>query len=127
MLFAVVVTYALTWLPLHVLTILGDVDPSIYDHMYAHIMWLTFHFVAFSNTGTNPIIYFYMNKTFRGGFLVLFNKILCVTGQSRSVRRFTVSLPTTQNQKSYTSSIFRGLSSKSRRKSNGSYIGTTEL
>jgi len=40
------------------LTLLADVDPSMYDISYIHCIWLFSHWLAISNTGVNTIIYF---------------------------------------------------------------------
>lgn len=68
MLFIVVAVYGITWLPIHILTILGDIYPEIFNHMSVHCLWLFFHWLAFSNSGINPIIYCWINKTFRSRF-----------------------------------------------------------
>ncbi|KAK3089388.1 hypothetical protein FSP39_003227 [Pinctada imbricata] len=78
MLIAVVIAYAFTWMPLHVITLIGDINPEIYDEMYVHIIWLFAHFLAFINCATNPIIYCWMNSTFRSAFVNIFKKIQCV-------------------------------------------------
>lgn len=128
MLVAVVITYALTWLPLHALTIMGDINPNLYNHMHTHIMWLTFHFVAFSNSGTNPIIYCYMNKTFRVGFNLFFSKIFCINKQTPHGRRFTMSVPSTPSSRSFTGYIqYNSRVAKKQRKANGPCMYSTEL
>lgn len=68
MLFIVVAVYGITWLPLHILTIFGDIYPETFNYMFAHCLWLFFHWLAFSNSGINPIIYCWINKTFRSRF-----------------------------------------------------------
>ncbi|KAL8561787.1 hypothetical protein ACOMHN_010721 [Nucella lapillus] len=65
MIIVVVVIYAVCWLPLHVITIAGDLDPSIYDHSHMNIVWLCFHWLAMSHSCYNPFVYFGMNKRFR--------------------------------------------------------------
>jgi hypothetical protein len=128
MLVAVVITYALTWLPLHALTIMGDINPNLYNHMHTHIMWLTFHFVAFSNSGTNPIIYCYMNKTFRVGFNLFFRRIFCINKQTPHARRFTMSVPSTPSSRSFTGYIqYNSRVAKRQRKANGPCMYSTEL
>ncbi|XP_060077763.1 RYamide receptor-like [Ylistrum balloti] len=72
MIFVVIVAYLLSWLPLHVITILGDLDQSIFDVNYMHMTWLTAHWLAFSNSGVNPVIYFWMNAKFRQSSVLCF-------------------------------------------------------
>ena len=73
MLFIVVVAFALSWLPLHIFTLLHDFIPSLYDRMteedhYEMIYYASFyacHWLAMSNSFANPIIYGFMNESFR--------------------------------------------------------------
>ncbi|XP_046359634.1 RYamide receptor-like [Haliotis cracherodii] len=74
MMITVVVFYALCWLPIHVITILGDHDFLIYDHPYMPIIWLLCHWLAMSNSCYNPIIYIWMSPKFRTGLLMAFNR-----------------------------------------------------
>lgn len=77
MLIAVVATYALSWLPIHTINLIGENDPEIYDDKAIHITWLFFTWLALSNSGANPIIYCWMNEKFRRGFLLIFHCITC--------------------------------------------------
>ena len=77
MLFIVVSVYAITWLPIHIMTIIGDLNPALYDNMFAHIMWLCFHWLAISNTGINPMVYCWINKTFRIKLKMLLSLPVC--------------------------------------------------
>ena len=79
MLITVAATYALCWLPIHVITILGDIDPTIYDFQYMHVVWLFSHWLAVSNCFSNPVIYFWMNSGFRQGFLRILPSKACFT------------------------------------------------
>ncbi|VDI29037.1 neuropeptide Y receptor [Mytilus galloprovincialis] len=65
MLFTLVSVYAITWLPIHIITTIADLNPTLYDHRFAHILWLFFHWLAFSNTGINPMVYCWVNKAFQ--------------------------------------------------------------
>lgn len=78
MLIVVAMTYALCWLPIHVITILGDIDMSIYDNQYMHVIWLFSHWLAVSNCFSNPVIYFWMNSGFRQGFLRILPSSVCL-------------------------------------------------
>ncbi|XP_035671297.1 neuropeptide FF receptor 1-like [Branchiostoma floridae] len=67
MLLIVVTLFAVSWLPLHVVTIVGDFgDLSswhgtvLYDYIYPVAHWL-----AYLNSCMNPIVYGYFNKNFR--------------------------------------------------------------
>ncbi|XP_033747659.1 RYamide receptor-like [Pecten maximus] len=77
MIIVVVIAYLLAWLPLHVITIVGDLDQSIFDVNYIHMTWLTAHWLAFSNSGVNPVIYFWMNSKFRQSSLLCFYTVCC--------------------------------------------------
>ena len=72
MLMSVVFVYAVCWLPLHVLTIIGQQDPTIFNHNAVHCVWLFSHWLAISNSGVNPVVYFWMNTSYRRGFIQLF-------------------------------------------------------
>lgn len=67
MMITVVVFYALCWLPLHTITIIGDNNPDIYNRKYVPILWLCFHWLSMSNSCYNPIIYLWMSPKFRAG------------------------------------------------------------
>lgn len=79
MLITVAVTYALCWLPIHVITILGDIDPTIFDNHYMHVIWLFSHWLSVSNCFSNPVIYFWMNSGFRQGLLRILPSRSCFT------------------------------------------------
>lgn len=67
MMITVVIFYALCWLPLHAITLLGDNNPFIYDNRYTPIIWLCTHWLAMSNSCYNPMIYLWMSPKFRAG------------------------------------------------------------
>ncbi|XP_063431279.1 RYamide receptor-like [Mytilus trossulus] len=70
---AVVAAYALAWLPIHTLTLVGDSYPEIYDMPHADVVWMTCHWLAFSSTGITPFIYFRSNSAFRVSLKRLFS------------------------------------------------------
>ncbi|XP_069125753.1 RYamide receptor-like [Argopecten irradians] len=69
MIIVVVIAYLLSWLPLHVITVVGDLDQSIFNSQCVHMLWLISHWLAFSNSGVNPVIYYWMNSKFRQNVL----------------------------------------------------------
>ncbi|KAL4240653.1 hypothetical protein ACF0H5_001444 [Mactra antiquata] len=50
------VVYAFCWFPIHVITIIGDVKPEIYNDVTVHIAWLFAHLIAMSNSAITPIV-----------------------------------------------------------------------
>jgi len=69
MMITVVVIYAICWLPLNVINIVGDLDPTIYDFRGMNYVWMISHWLAMSNCMYNPFIYCWMNAKFRNGFI----------------------------------------------------------
>jgi hypothetical protein len=69
----VVIFYALCWLPLHTITLVGDHNPTIYNNKYIPILWLGFHWLSMSNSCYNPIIYLWMSPKFRAGLRMSLN------------------------------------------------------
>lgn len=96
----VVVIYALCWLPLHLITILGDLYPSIYWIENIHIVWLFSHWLAMSNSCYNPFVYCWMNARFRDGF----KQILCCRTREYSKGLHSVELKSLRRQDTFMSS-----------------------
>ncbi|XP_060594868.1 RYamide receptor-like [Ruditapes philippinarum] len=48
--------YALCWLPIHTITIVGDINPLIYDSKLVHVVWLFAQCLAVSTSAINPMI-----------------------------------------------------------------------
>ncbi|OWF47810.1 RYamide receptor-like [Mizuhopecten yessoensis] len=72
MMIVVVLLYALCWLPLHTLQLYSDLDPTIYDTVpNSHLLWNFILWLALAHACCNPVIYFWMNKRFKYGFLRL--------------------------------------------------------
>ncbi|XP_064633972.1 RYamide receptor-like isoform X2 [Lineus longissimus] len=76
MLVVVVVLFGICWLPLHLFMILLDFvfDPS-YAKQQGEILqplYFAFHWLAMSNSFVNPIIYGFMNDSFRDDIVDLF-------------------------------------------------------
>jgi hypothetical protein len=68
----VVVTYSLLLLPQHVTSMIGDYMPSIYNHQYVHVLWIFFHWLAFCDTCTYPLLILYKRRKRRNNFRTLF-------------------------------------------------------
>ncbi|WAQ95698.1 RYAR-like protein [Mya arenaria] len=67
MMVTVVIFFALCWLPFHIITLIGDINPTIYNNNYVPILWLCFHWLSMSNSCYNPMIYLWMSPKFRTG------------------------------------------------------------
>ncbi|CAH1794468.1 unnamed protein product [Owenia fusiformis] len=74
MMITVVIIYAICWLPLHTITILGDLQPSIWHNQYMNVVWICSHWFAMSNSCYNPLVYCWMNAKYRNGFKHVFRK-----------------------------------------------------
>ena len=82
MMMTVVSIYAICWLPLHVITLVGDVVPAIYNESYVRVLWIGSHWLAMSSCIYNPFIYWWMNSRFRDGYRYIFMKLkYCCTGK----------------------------------------------
>ena len=68
MMITVVVIYAICWLPLHTITLVGDSYDEVYSYPYIHVIWTACHWLAMSNSCYNPIVYCWMNSRYRNGF-----------------------------------------------------------
>ena len=64
-----VIIYALCWLPLHCITVVGDLESSIWDFEHIKLVWNVCHWLAVSSCCWNPIVYYWTNDTLRAGFL----------------------------------------------------------
>lgn len=73
MLIVVAMLFMLSWLPLWTLMMMADysgLDREQLDLMTSYIFPFA-HWLAFSNSGVNPIVYGYYNKNFKRGFQVV--------------------------------------------------------
>ena len=72
MVVTLVVVFALCWLPLHLFNLIIDFAPHVLDlitstraeRVYYSIFY-TCHWLAMANSFTNPIIYGFLNESFR--------------------------------------------------------------
>nr|KAG5713350.1 hypothetical protein BaRGS_024898 [Batillaria attramentaria] len=88
MMITVVGIYAVCWLPLHVITILGDTKPQIWNYPSTRYVWVSTHWLAMSACVYNPIIYWWMSEKFRQGYKSVLRTIkiyCCVRGRDRVV------------------------------------------
>uniref|UniRef100_A0A6J0SPK0 Neuropeptide Y receptor type 2 n=1 Tax=Pogona vitticeps TaxID=103695 RepID=A0A6J0SPK0_9SAUR len=71
MLVMVVVVFAVSWLPFHIFQLAVDLDLVLIFHDYK-LLYTVFHVVAMCSTFANPLLYGWMNKNYRNGFLMFF-------------------------------------------------------
>ncbi|XP_047440434.1 neuropeptide Y receptor Y7 [Mugil cephalus] len=71
MLALVVVVFAICWLPFHVFQLASDLDLVLRFKEYK-LIYTVFHIVAMCSTFANPLLYGWMNKNYRNGFLMVF-------------------------------------------------------
>ncbi|XP_064618713.1 RYamide receptor-like [Lineus longissimus] len=80
MMITVVMIYAVCWLPLHTITLIQAFNINLYrDHTYMVAMWIVSQWLAMSNSCYNPIVYCWMNATYRNGFRYVLRFCPCVT------------------------------------------------
>ncbi|XP_060076104.1 RYamide receptor-like [Ylistrum balloti] len=103
MIVIVVLSYLLLWLPFHVITIIGDLDQSIFDSNLVHIMWLIAHWLAFSNSGVNPMIVFWMNSNVRQNVQFCLHGRCCCPGKqnTRTISRDSFALASYRRNQDY--------------------------
>ncbi|XP_020777486.1 neuropeptide FF receptor 2-like [Boleophthalmus pectinirostris] len=85
MLLVVALLFILSWLPLWTLMMLSDYA-SLTEHQYRIINIYVYpfaHWLAFSNSSINPIIYGFFNENFRRGFQAAFKFQLCTGDMER--------------------------------------------
>ncbi|XP_052789818.1 RYamide receptor-like [Mya arenaria] len=89
MMIVMVITYAVCWLPLHVIQLVEEAlshSDALYSFEHYQFIWTSFHWLAMSYACYNPIVYFWMNKRFRAGFKgMIFFCTRCKKGYGRSV------------------------------------------
>lgn len=88
MMIVVVVVYALCWLPLHVITLLGELRHTIWTYRHIQTVWNGCHWLAMSSCCWNPIIYCWTNDSFRAGLAyALLGRCPCRSIRRRASRR----------------------------------------
>ncbi|XP_067289215.1 neuropeptide FF receptor 1 like 3 [Pseudorasbora parva] len=98
MLILVALLFMLSWLPLWTLMLLTDYarpDEDNLELLTSYIFPLS-HWLAFSNSSVNPIIYGYFNENFKRGFQAAFQHQACY--HSRRKRPFSIKLPRVGSQ-----------------------------
>ncbi|XP_056443224.1 neuropeptide Y receptor type 2 [Gadus chalcogrammus] len=68
MLVTVVVVFAVTWLPFHAVQLAIDIDSSVLDLKDFKLLFTVFHIMAMCSTCVNPILYGWMNNSYRNAF-----------------------------------------------------------
>jgi len=64
MMIAVVVIFAICWLPQHSYFVLQTVEPAIICYPYTQHVYLVIYWFAMSNSMYNPIMYCWMNARY---------------------------------------------------------------
>ncbi|XP_061173463.1 RYamide receptor-like [Saccostrea echinata] len=77
-LICVAVSYALSWLPLHVITVVGSNNQQLMSQEYLQVYWMFSHWFAFTNCAVHPINYFVMDRDFRKKTKKLFRSPCCL-------------------------------------------------
>ncbi|VDO08966.1 unnamed protein product [Rodentolepis nana] len=68
MLIAMVVVFAVCWIPLNAVSFYTDMrmgDPNFRPHYYSGVIFLTCHIFAMSSAVYNPLLYAWLSETFR--------------------------------------------------------------
>ncbi|XP_027847242.1 tachykinin-like peptides receptor 86C isoform X2 [Aphis gossypii] len=87
--FAVVVTiFLICWLPYHSYFVYAYHNKSIVVKTYVQDLFLSFYWLAMSNSMVNPIIYYWMNPRFRAYFKL----IICYCGGLRNPDKDSINL-----------------------------------
>ncbi|ROI16539.1 Neuropeptide FF receptor 2 [Anabarilius grahami] len=98
MLIVVALLFMLSWLPLWTLMLLTDyarLDEDNLELLTSYVFPLS-HWLAFSNSSINPIIYGYFNENFKRGFQAACQQQACC--RSRKKRRFSIKQPRVGSQ-----------------------------
>ncbi|XP_020296166.1 tachykinin-like peptides receptor 86C [Pseudomyrmex gracilis] len=82
----VVIIFAVCWMPYQGFFIFVYHHRSFVEKSYVQHVYLSFYWLAMSNSMVNPIIYYWMNNRFRVYFELIICKCYCVMGRT-NVRR----------------------------------------
>nr|XP_033782807.1 neuropeptide Y receptor type 2-like [Geotrypetes seraphini] len=69
MLVMVVLVFAVCWFPFHMFQLAIDMDLVFHEYK---LLYTVFHVIAMCSTFVNPLLYGWMNKNYRNGFLLFF-------------------------------------------------------
>ncbi|XP_052463670.1 neuropeptide FF receptor 1-like [Carassius gibelio] len=98
MLMVVALLFMLSWLPLWTLMLLTDYarpDEDSLELLTSYVFPLS-HWLAFSNSSVNPIIYGYYNENFKRGFQAACQHQVCCWGREKT--RFRIKQPRAGSQ-----------------------------
>ncbi|CAB1443252.1 unnamed protein product [Pleuronectes platessa] len=68
MLLTMVAVFAISWLPFHAFQLAADIDSNVLSMKDFKLLFTVFHIVAMCSTFVNPILYGWMNNTYRSAF-----------------------------------------------------------
>ncbi|KAK3912876.1 Neuropeptide SIFamide receptor [Frankliniella fusca] len=80
MLLVVVVSFALSWMPLYLMVSrqrFGPASPSDLEREVMAVLWPFAQWLGTSNSCVNPIFYAYFNRKFRAGFMTILSNHTC--------------------------------------------------
>ncbi|KAL8566064.1 hypothetical protein ACOMHN_012849 [Nucella lapillus] len=95
LLIAVVVVFALCWLPLNLYHVLTDLHPNPAVFQYNSKVFFACHWVAISSTCYNPFVYCWLNEIFREEVKARFRwcEACCLRLQGRAMRAEGIKFP----------------------------------
>ena len=70
MMIAVVVIFAICWLPQHTYFVVQNLQPNIICYRHIHHVYLVIYWFAMSNSMYNPIMYCWMNARYTDAVLL---------------------------------------------------------
>ena len=62
---SILVVFVTCWLPLNIINIAEDFDYSVHCWRWYNLTFLACHAFAMSSTCYNPLLYWWLNQTFR--------------------------------------------------------------
>ncbi|KAJ7324253.1 hypothetical protein JRQ81_017273 [Phrynocephalus forsythii] len=102
---AVVITFAICWLPYHLYFILGSIWKDINQQKYIQQVYLAVFLLAMSSAMYSPIIYCCLNQRFRSGFRMAFQWCPCIKATEQDKRNLTHPSPLQNLQRDQTSNL----------------------